>query len=96
MIDKREITPELLSRITVLLFRHISIKAVLEERLRFDSLSADDIARLMMKDDYYIRTQSIDSCKALAYSVIDYVVQKTQWQRGFAERYDAYLCTCCA
>lgn len=88
MIDKREITPELLSRITVLLFRHISIKAVLEERLRFDSLSADDIARLMMKDDYYIRTQSIDSCKALAYSVIDYVVQKTQWQRGFAERYE--------
>ena len=92
MVDKREITPELLTRITVLLFRHISIKAVLEERLRFDRLSADDITRLMMKDDYYIRTQSEESCKSLAYSVIDYVTQKTVWQRGHTARFeDRYL-----
>lgn len=89
MVDRREITPELLTRITVLLFRHISIKALLEERLRFDRLSTDDIVRLMLKDDYYVRTQSEESCRALAHSVIDYVGQKTEWQKGYAEKSEA-------
>ena len=84
MVDKREITPELLARLTVVLFKNISIRAVLEQRIRFDALSADDIARLMLRDDEYRFSQSIDSCKALAYSVIDYVEKETQWQnKGF-------------
>lgn len=86
MVDKREITPELLTRITVLLFQHVSVKAVLEERIRFDRLSADDIARLMMKAEHYSLMQSEESCKALAYSVIDYVTQKTAWQKGHTYR----------
>ena len=53
MVDKREITPELLARLTVVLFKNISIRAVLEQRIRFDALSADDIARLMLRDDEY-------------------------------------------
>lgn len=80
MVDKREITPDLLARLTVVLFKNISIRAVLEQRIRFDALSADDIMRLMLRDDEYKFAQSPDSCRALAYSVIDYVTKKTEWQ----------------
>ena len=84
MIDKREITPELLARLTVVLFKNISIRAVLEQRIRFDALSAEDIARLMLKDDEYKFAQSLASGKALAYSVIDYVCNKADWQNNRA------------
>lgn len=86
MIDKREITPELLARLSVVLFKNISIRAVLEQRIRFDALSAEDIARLMLRDDEYKFAQSIDSCRALAHSVIDYVSKKTDWQNNRISR----------
>ena len=86
MIDKREITPELLARITVVLFKNISVKDVLERKLRFDRLSAADIRRIMLKDDEFIRTRSDESCESLARSVIDYVNRKRAWQGNGASR----------
>lgn len=85
MIDKREISPKLLAKLTVLLFTRMSVKGVLEERLPFDRLSADDIARLMLRDNYFFRAQSRDNCEDLAHSVIDYVTLKTAWQSGHHE-----------
>ena len=87
MIDKREITPELLARLTVVLFQKISIRDVLENRIRFDQLSAKDLARLMLKDTFFSRSQSMDGCESLAHSVIDFVTQKTRWQNGGHEEY---------
>ena len=84
MIDKREITPELLARITVALFKHISVKDVLVRNLRFDRLSATDIRKIMLKDEKFLQTRSIESCESLACSVIDYVNQKTEWQNNRA------------
>ena len=86
MIDKREITPGLLAQITVLLFRRISIRAVLEERLPYDRLSANDIARIMVREDKDWHNRSIDQCEAIAHSVIGYVSQKTAWQSGARDR----------
>lgn len=88
MVDKREITPELLARITVLLFQNIRVKAILQEQLRFDRLSAENIAQLMMKDEYFYRAQSEEGCKSLAHSVIDYVTRKTDWQNKSHETFD--------
>lgn len=82
MIDKREITPELLARLTVVVFREASIKAAVENRHRFDRMSVEQLRYLMLKDSFFHQSQSIDSCEALAHSVIDYVTQKTQWQSG--------------
>ena len=85
MADRREITPELLARLTVVLFSNILDKDVLSGKLGFDSLSSKDIVRLMLQDEYFLKSQSRDSCEDLAYSVIDYVAQKTSWQNGRAE-----------
>lgn len=85
MIDKREITPRLLTEITVLLFRKIPIRAVLEERCPYNRLSAQDIVRLMRKDDHYTRTRTNDECESIARSVIGYVSRKTSWQRNCRE-----------
>lgn len=87
MIDNREITPELLARLAVVLFKRISIKNVLEDRIRFDQLSAKDLARLMLEDSFFNQSQSMDSCESLAHSVIDFVTQKTRWQIGSQEEY---------
>ena len=80
MIDKREITPRLLAEITVLLFRRIFIRNVLEEQCPYDRLSSDDIVRIMRRDEHYTRTRSNDECRAIAQSVIRYVSEKTAWQ----------------
>lgn len=80
MIDKREITPKLLAELTVLLFRRISIRAVLEERCPYDRLSAKDIARIMLKDEHFKQTRSNDECESIAHTVISYVRQKTDWE----------------
>lgn len=100
MIDKREITPELLARITVVLFKNISVKDVLERKLNFDRLSAIDIRRIMLKDDEFIRTRSDESCESLARSVIDYVNRKRAWQGNraigdlnFLNIFDLFLLT---
>lgn len=87
MIDKREITPKLLAEMTVLLFRKISIRAVLEERLPYDRLSVKDISRIMLTDEHFKQTRTIDECESIARSVISYVAQKTSWQNNCPERY---------
>ena len=91
MVDKREITPELLVRLTVVLFRNIPVSDVLVGKLGFDSISAKDIVRLMLQDEYFVKSQSRDSCEDLAYSVIYYVTQKTSWQNGRGETGDSKL-----
>lgn len=80
MIDKREITPRLLAEITVVLFRNLSIQAVLEERCPYNNLSADDVVRIIRRDAQYARNRTDAECKAIANSVIGYVNQKTAWQ----------------
>lgn len=80
MIDKREITPNLLAKLTTLLFTRISIRAVLEMRIPYNEMSAEDIARIMMREKEFSGAQSMDSCVALAHTVISYVAQKTAWQ----------------
>jgi hypothetical protein len=80
MIDKREITPELLTKLTVVLFKNIHVGDVLRRELRFDKLSAVDVRRIMLKDEEFIRSRSEESCESLARSVIDYVYQRTEWQ----------------
>lgn len=79
MSDKREITPELLARVTAVIFTNIRFRDVLEKKIRYDRLKAEDIARLMMRDEYFRKARSEDECKSLAHSVIDYVVKKTRW-----------------
>ena len=82
MIDKREITPELLARVATVIFTKVKFRDVLEKRVRYDKLKADDIARLMMKDEYFHKSRSEDECKSLAHSVIDYVVKTSQWNKA--------------
>ena len=82
MIDKREITPELLARLTVLLFTKISARDVLEGRVHFDDLSCEIISEVMLKDAYFNQSQSKLGCESYARSVIDYVAQKTEWLNG--------------
>lgn len=84
MIDKREITPELLVRLTVMLFTRMPIRDVLEERILFSKLSCDDIARLMKKEPYFAQAQSLDGMESYARTVIDYVNKRTHWQNGAA------------
>lgn len=82
MIDKREITPDILARVTVLVFSQVRFNDVLEKRICFDSLTAKDIARLMMKDSYFQQSRSEMDCESLAHTVIGYVVQKSNWYSG--------------
>ena len=82
MIDKREITPELLAQLTVILFRQISVKDVLENGLRFDLLEASDLGTIMEKAKNWPGVNSKAACQSLARSVITYVNEKTQWQYG--------------
>lgn len=82
MIDKREITPELLSRLTALIFTKIPAQEVLAGHIRFDSISRKNIAQVMMEDSYFNQSLSELECKSYAQCVIDYVNQKSNWQRG--------------
>lgn len=81
MIDKREITPELLARVTAVIFTNVRFRDALEKKIRYDRLKAEDIARLMMKDEYFRKARSEDECKSLAHSVIDYVAKTIQWNK---------------
>lgn len=82
MINEREISPKLLADVTVALFTECSIKALLEERLLFYRFSAEDAARIMMKDPYFSRSHSLESCESLARAVIDYVSNATAWNNS--------------
>lgn len=85
MIDKREITPQILAEFTALLFTKVPFRDVLESRILYNEISADDAVRLMMNESYYLRMQSEESCRSLTYSVIDYVAEKTDWLNGRQE-----------
>ena len=91
MIDKREISPELLARLTVLLFTEVSIKDILHKNIQLMHLSRDDLARIMMKDDYFNNARSRDNCKSYASSVIKYVSEKTAWKNNQSYASGNYL-----
>ena len=82
MIDKREISPELLARLTVLLFTEVSIKDILHWNIQMMRLSLDDLAKIMMKDNYFNKANSLSACQAYANSVIKYVSEKTGWKNN--------------
>lgn len=100
MIDKREITPKLLADLTALLFTEVPIQAVLEDRIEYDKLSAEDItrivmydneedvSRMLMRENDFARSQSWESCMAMAHSVIDYVSSKAAWQNNHQKTAD--------
>ena len=75
------VTPELLARVTTVIFTNVKFRDVLEKRIRYDKLKAGDIARLMMKDEYFHKSRSEDECKSLAHSVIDYVAKNNRWKK---------------
>ncbi len=92
MIDKREITPELLARVTVAIFTNVRFRDVLENKIRYDRLKAEDIAHLMMQDEYFRKARSEDECKSLAHSVIDYVVKQSCWKNiGYPQSGTKYI-----
>lgn len=91
MIDKREISPELLARLTVLLFTEVSIKDILHKNIQLMHLSRDDLAKIMMKDIYFNNARSRDNCKAYASSVIKYVTEKTNWKHQQDHSGENYL-----
>lgn len=72
MIDKREISPELLSRITAILFQRISAADVLRGSVCYNGISADEMAEVMLEEDYFRSAFSKLQCKSFAESVIDY------------------------
>lgn len=85
MIDKREITPRILAEFTALLFTRVPFRDVLESRILYNEISAADVARIMINENYYSRMQSEESYRSLAHSVIDYVSEKTDWLTGWQE-----------
>lgn len=80
MIDKREITPELLARITALVFTKIHPHNVLNGTVQYDEITYLNVADAMMEDDFFRQSNSHLECESYAQSVIDYVSQKTAWQ----------------
>lgn len=82
MIDKREITPEFLARLSVLLFTKLHFQEILENKVSYDVVATSDIAELMMEDPYFSRAYSREECKAYAQSVTDFVSKKSAWQNG--------------
>lgn len=82
MIDKREITPELLVHITGILFTKIPFQSVLTGNLSFNGVPKAYIADLMMEDEYFRQAYSRLECESYAQSIIDYISQKTAWQTG--------------
>lgn len=91
MIDKREITPELLVRITGILFAKIPFQEVLAGKLFFDGIPKPYIADLMMEDEYFRQAYSKMECESYAQSIIDYISQKIAWQTGGSSRQNRSL-----
>lgn len=94
MIDKREITPELLARFTALLFSTISPQEVLdggEGKVQFNRLRCKYVAEQMMKDDDFRKSFSEQNCEWYAQSVMNYVSQKTDWENGVSGQEDNTL-----
>lgn len=82
MIDQREITPELLTRLSVVLYTQASAQDVLEDRIRPDRITSDQMAAWMMEDEYFRKSYSMLECRSYAQSVIDYVTSQYAWKRG--------------
>lgn len=90
MIDKREIVPEFLSRVAALVFTKISSEDVLKntasesanssDGVRFDGLTSQELADLMIADSYFRQSYSRLECVSYAQSLIDYVNKATQWR----------------
>lgn len=80
MVNNREITPELLARLSILVFTRIPYEEVLSGRVFFDNLSERYIANLMLEDDYFGKAYSKLECTSYAQCVIDYVAKATEWQ----------------
>lgn len=91
MIDKREITPELLVRITGILFTKIPFQEVLAGNLSFDGIPKAYIADLMMEDEFFRQAYSKLECESYAQSIIDYISQKTAWQTGRSSKQNRSL-----
>lgn len=89
MIDKREIAPEFLTRVTALAFTKVSLEGVLKnvtsesskcpEGICFDGLTDQELADLMMEDAYFRQSYSRLECVSYAQGVIEYVNKATQW-----------------
>lgn len=89
MIDKREIVPEFLSRITGLVFTRISSEAVLKnaasessnrpDGVCFDRLTYQELADLMTEDTYFRQSYSRLECTSYAQGLIAYVNKTTRW-----------------
>ena len=80
MVNNHEITPELLTRLCILVFTRIPYEEVLAGRVFFDNLSERYIASLMLEDDYFSKAYSKLECTSYAQCVIDYVAKTTEWQ----------------
>jgi len=81
MIHQREITPELLARLTALLFTKLSFRDVLKGEIHYSAISSDNMAELMIDNPYFHQSYSKLECASYAQTVIDYVAEKSAWQR---------------
>ncbi len=84
MSVKREITPELLARVTAVVFAQVQYQDVLKnvgtipipapkDVVLFDSISHEQIANWMMEDAYFSQSYSKDDCLNYAWGVTEYV-----------------------
>ncbi len=91
MIDQREITPEILARLSALLFTQIPVQSVLTGKIFYDKISSNDIADLMINDKYFCQSYSKLECESYAQSIIDYVSEKTAWKKNYSAFKSCYL-----
>ncbi len=84
MIDKREISPDFMARVAVLLFSKVRFQDVLESvgtgplskrrtTVDFDALTYEQIAGWMMEDAYFHQAYSETDCRNRAQCLIEYV-----------------------
>lgn len=91
MIDKREIIPDFLARVAGLVFTKVRFEDVLRDAAypegaqaacatRFDALTHEALADLMMEDIYFRQSYSRLECVSYARGLIDYVNKASQWR----------------
>ncbi len=80
MIRQREITPELLARLTALLFTKLPFQDILRGDIHYSSISSGSMAELMIENAYFHQSYSKLECASYAQTVIDYVAEKSAWQ----------------
>lgn len=85
MNNQREITPELLARVCLALFKHLPWQELVKRSLWFDNIPVGRVADWMMEEDYFFHSYSRLECEHYARGVIDHVEQKSRWHsRGCA------------